>query len=157
MGLAGRMTVARATARRGLLCGVLVLTVACTPVYRNHGYVPTDNDLSQVNLGATQDEVAQAIGRPATEALLGDGGWYYVQSRFRHFGLREPAEVERQVVAVSFSQDGRVTNIERFGLEKGVIVPLSRRVTETSIQGSTFLRQLFGSVGRLRADQILED
>lgn len=157
MGLAGRMTAAGATARRGLLGGVLLVTVACSPVYRNHGYVPTEVDLREVQIGDTRDDVAAAIGRPATAALLNDSGWYYIQSRFRHFGLRQPQEVEREVLAVSFTPDGRVQNIERFGLDQGVIVPLSRRVTTTSIQGSTFLRQLFGSVGRLRADQILED
>lgn len=157
MGLAGRMTAARVNIRRGLLGGVLVLTVACSPVFRNHGYAPTELDLANVQIGATREEVAEAIGRPATSALLNDSGWYYIQSRFRHFGLREPREVERQVVAVSFTGDGRVQNVERFGLDDGVIVPISRRVTTTSIQGSTFLRQLFGSIGQLRADQILED
>ena len=157
MGLAGRMTAAGGMARRGLLCGILVLTVSCAPVYRNHGYAPTEQDLAQVGIGATREEVATAIGRPSTAALLNDSGWYYIQSRFRHYGLREPQEAEREVVAVSFDASGRVANIERFGLDQGVIVPLSRRVTTTSIQGSTFLRQLFGSVGRIRADQVLED
>lgn len=140
-----------------MLVGVaLVSVVGCTPIYRNHGYVPMDQDLSQVQIGATQDQVAEAIGRPAMTALLNDNGWYYIQSRFRTFGVRT-REVDREVVAVSFDQQGRVSNVERFGLERGRIVPLSRRVTTSGVEGSSFLRQLFGSVGRLRADQVLDD
>ena len=38
------------------------------------------------------------------------------------------ANNERQVVAISFNESGTVTNVERFGLERGQIVVLSRRV-----------------------------
>lgn len=148
----------RAKAARAVVFGALLLSVAaCSPVFRNHGYAPTDLELSQVNIGATREQVAQAVGRPTTMGLLNDQGWFYVQSRFRHFGARAPREIEREVVAISFTPQGTVSNIERFGLEQGRIVPLSRRVTDADFQGNTFLRQLFGSVGRLRADQILED
>lgn len=148
----------RAKAARAVVFGALLLSVAaCSPVFRNHGYAPTDAELSQVNIGATREQVAQAVGRPTTMGLLNDQGWFYVQSRFRHFGARAPREIEREVVAISFTPQGTVSNVERFGLEQGRIVPLSRRVTDADFQGNTFLRQLFGSVGRLRADQILED
>ena len=60
------------------------------------------------------------------------------------------------MVAISFSEAGNVTNIERFGLERGRVVALSRRVTESNIKGIGFLRQLFGSIGRLRADQLVD-
>jgi hypothetical protein len=57
---------------------------------------------------------------------------------------------------VTFTEDGIVENVERFGLEKGRVVALSRRVTDSNIKGVGFLRQLFGSLGKLRADQILK-
>ncbi|WP_128254201.1 outer membrane protein assembly factor BamE [Falsirhodobacter deserti] len=134
----------------------LISVVACAPIYRNHGYVPMDQDLASIQIGATRDQVAEAVGRPATTALLNENGWYYIQSRFRTFGLSRK-EVDREVVAISFDGQGRVSNVERFGLEQGRIVPLSRRVTNSGIEGSTFLRQLFGSVGRMRADQVIDD
>lgn len=140
-----------------MLAGIAIVSmVACAPIYRNHGYAPMEQDLAQVQIGATQDEVAQTIGRPSMTALLNDNNWYYIQSRFRTFGLSS-REVSREVVAISFTSQGRVSNVERFGLENGRIIPLSRRVTTSGVEGSSFLRQLFGSVGRLRADQVLED
>ncbi|WP_435167848.1 outer membrane protein assembly factor BamE [Falsirhodobacter sp. 1013] len=153
MALAGRKTAVLRNVVAGL---ALVATVACAPIYRNHGYVPMDQDLGRVQIGATRDEVREVIGMPAVTTLANDSGWFYVQSRFRTFGLSR-REIGREVVAVSFNPQGRVSNVERFGLEQGRIVPLSRRVTDSGVEGSSFLRQLFGSVGRLRADQVLDD
>ena len=81
---------------------------------------------------------------------------YYVESRWRTLGGREPQEVDRQVVAISFTPEGIVENIERFGLEKGRIVPLSRRVTTTNIKGKSVLSQIFGNIGRVNAADLFK-
>ncbi|MCE6953289.1 outer membrane protein assembly factor BamE [Cereibacter sphaeroides] len=143
--------------RAALALSLSVAVAACQPIYRNHGYIPTDTDLEQVQVGRdTRETVAETVGRPSASGLLNDTGWYYVQSRYRHYGARQPQEVDREVVAISFTEAGVVQNVERFGLEQGRIVPLSRRVTESNIQGTSFLRQLFGNIGRLRAEDVIE-
>lgn len=148
----------RRQAARLLLSGaVLGIVAACAPVYNNHGYVPSDEELALLEVGVdTRETVAATIGRPSAAGLLNDLGWYYVQSRWKVSGVRPPKEEDRQVVAISFTEDGVVENIERFGLEKGKIVPISRRVTQTNIKGIGLLRQLFGNIGRLSADQIVK-
>lgn len=143
-------------ARHALMGLVLLSVAACASVYRNHGYAPRDIDLAQISLGDSRERVAELVGRPAAASLLQDTGWYYVQSRYRHFGARAPEEVDRQVVAISFGPAGTVENVERFGLEQGRIVPLSRRVTETSIRGVGILTQLLGNIGNFRADQFID-
>ncbi len=144
-------------AARGAIAGVALLSAAaCANIYRNHGYTPTETDLAQIQVGRdTRDTVAEVIGRPSSSALLQDSAWYYVQSRYRHYGARAPEEVDRQVVAISFAPSGTVENIERFGLEDGRAVVLSRRVTETNIRGVGVLTQLLGNLGNLRADQLI--
>lgn len=141
------------SAKRGLrvaLVGlVLVLVTACTTLYRNHGYVPSEEELATVTIGDTREQVDAKIGRPTTSGLLNDEGWFYVQSRFAYRGAFEPKEIERQVVAITFDEGGTVANIERFGLERGKVVPLSRRVTESNIKGIGLIRQLLGSFGRV--------
>ncbi|RVV98913.1 outer membrane protein assembly factor BamE [Mesobaculum littorinae] len=130
----------------------LSAAAACTPVFRNHGYVPTEQDLSQIEVGrSTRETVADTVGRPGSVGVLDAGGWYYVQSRFRHYGYRAPQEIDREIVAISFNDAGVVENVERFGLEDGRVVALSRRVTDSNIKGITFLRQLFGNLGRISA------
>ncbi|MDQ2088443.1 outer membrane protein assembly factor BamE [Marimonas arenosa] len=135
-------------AKLGLAVLVLCAVSACAAVYRNHGYVPSEEELAEIVVGvdsrATVDDV---IGEPSAGGLLQGGDYYYVRSRVRHFGMLEPQVVERQVLAISFDSNDVVQNIERFGLEDGRIVPLARRVTSSSVEGKGFLRQLLGNLG----------
>jgi outer membrane protein assembly factor BamE (lipoprotein component of BamABCDE complex) len=100
---ARRVLAACQTSRKQCLILALVASVAaCSPVYRNHGYVPTEQDLALIEVGTdTRETVGQKIGRPSTQGLLNDVGWFYVQSRYKHFGPRAPKEIERQVLAVT--------------------------------------------------------
>lgn len=141
---------------RAACLGLLMLAVACTTLYRNHGYVPADDELAELAVGDSRADVAAAVGRPTSTGILDAGGWYYVQSRFARFAYRAPREIDREVVAISFSADDRVTNIERFGLEDGRVVAISRRVTESNVQGIGFLRQLFGNIGNFNPADFLD-
>lgn len=136
-----------------LLVGVLA---SCSTIYRNHGYVPPADQLALVEVGAdTRDSVGDKIGRPSAQGILNDDGWFYVQSRFAHYGPFEPEEVEREVVAINFDGRGVVENIGRYGLRDGHEVEISRRVTETNIRGVGFIRQLLRNVGRVDASELL--
>ena len=140
-----------------MLAVAIMALSGCVAIKRNHGYVPSDDELAQVIVGVdTKDSVAEVIGRPGTEGLLASSGWYYVRSQFRTLGAFEPQEVDREVVAISFDPNGTVANIERFGLEQGQVVALSRRVTESNVQGVGFLQQLFGNLGRINPGQLIQ-
>ena len=143
--------------RWAMLGIAMALLTACTPLYRNHGYVPVDDDLALIEVGVdTRDTVAEKVGRPSTLGLLNDTGWYYVQSRWETLGPRAAKEVDRQVVAITFTPEGTVTDVGRYGLEDGQVVTISRRVTESNVRGASFIRQLLGNIGGLRADQVLQ-
>ncbi len=148
------------TAIRNLLLAAFVAFVglaACTPVFRNHGFVPPEADLAQVVVGqTTQDELQGLIGRPSAQGLLTGSGWYYVGSRWRYYGALEPREINREVVAVSFSQNGVVSNVERFGQERGRVVVLSRRVTEGSVTEISLVGQLLGNLGNFQAGDLID-
>lgn len=140
---------------RGMALMLVAGMAACSPVYRNHGYVPAEDELALVEVGVdTRETVGQKIGRPSTSGLLNDDGWFYVQSRYKLVGPREPREIERQVLVVTFTEAGVVENVGRYGLEDGRVVEISRRVTETNIKGITLIQQLLGSFGRLRAEDL---
>tara|TARA_R110002051_G_scaffold52574_1_gene99765 strand:- start:9927 stop:10388 length:462 start_codon:yes stop_codon:yes gene_type:complete len=141
---------------RGFAMLALVGAVACTPVYRNHGYMPPNEDLALVTVGVdTRDSVTVNIGPPTSGGLLDDSGFYYVSSRFRLYGAMAPVEIERQVLAISFDANGVVSNIERFGLQDGNVIVLSRRVTDNNVRDSSFVRQLLGSFGQVNASDFL--
>lgn len=145
---------------RGLALGAIVSAslAACGPTYRNHGYVPVDRELALIRPGVdTRESVEAAIGRPATTGVERADAWYYVQSRTRRLGPLAPQTVERELVAVSFAPGGTVENIERFGLDRGRVVPLSRRETETTIRDFGLIQQLLGNFGRINVGDTLAD
>ena len=122
---------------------------ACTPQYKNHGYIPPQEDLDKIAIGRdTRDTVAQTVGVPVSGGLLTNSGYYYVRSRRQAMWFMAPRETEREVVAVSFDGNGVVQNVERFGLERGNVITLDRRVTSSPISDKSFIRQLLGNIGR---------
>lgn len=133
----------------------LTAITACTPIFRNHGYVPPADELAEIKVGTdTRDSVTEAIGAPGISGVVNDSGFYYVRSRVRHYGPKRPEVVSRELVAISFDQRGVVRNIERFGLEDGLVIPLERRVTESSVSDTGFLRQLLGNIGNFNPANI---
>ncbi len=148
-----------ATILRGLLLAALLTGLgACAATYRNYGYVPDEAQLSALSVGVdTRETVEAAIGRPSTSGVERDDAWYYVQSRVENYAWRAPETLERRLVAVSFTPGGTVENIERFGLERGRVVTLSRRVTTTSIRQYGLIQQLIRNFGRVDLAQGLAD
>jgi len=147
LGVMGRMLLALA---------LMMSVTACSATFRNHGYMPPKEDVDLLVVGKdTRETVTESVGKPGTAGLLVDSGYYFVRSRFRHFAYYEPEEIDREVLAISFDTRGVVENIERFGLENGRVVALERRVTSSNIKGVSFLRQLFGSLGRIDVAEAL--
>lgn len=149
------------TTRRRLIAMTLamplVAAAGCTRMYRNHGYVPSEDELAAVEVGkTTQPQLEELLGRPGSQGVLTGSDWYYVGSRWEHYGATPPREVDRQVVAISFDQAGTVTNVRRFGLNQGRVVVLSQRVTEEGVAGASVLRRIFANVGNFNAGQILD-
>lgn len=143
---------------RGLVIALTLFVTGCSPVYRHHGYVPPEEDLAMVQIGQTnQMDLEGMIGRPGSQGLLEGSSWFYVGSRWRHYGAMRPQETDRQVVAIHFAPDGTVANVERFGLEQGRVVVLSRRVTDSNVTSIGLIRQLMGNIGNFNAGSVLDE
>ena len=144
--------------RAAIFATVGLALTACTATYRKHGYVPSPDQLAEVVPGIdTRDSVSETIGVPSSTGVLNDSGYYYVETRFRHYGAAAPKPVSRDLVAISFDTAGVVQGIERYNLADGKVVPLERRVTSSSVQDSTFLRQLLGNLRNFNPDQFIGD
>jgi len=139
------------------IAAVLVTTlVSCTTRYRNHGYIPLPADLEKIKVGRdTRETVFEAVGTPAAKGVLEDTVWYYVESRYQHYAYRDPVEIERELLSISFGSNGRVSNIEHFALEDGKVIILSRRVTDTKGRSNSFMRQLLGNIGNTSLGDIV--
>ncbi|MFY0618911.1 outer membrane protein assembly factor BamE [Shimia sp.] len=129
--------------------GACVLSLAsCVQRYRNHGYVPSADELASITLGVdTRDTVEETLGPPSASGVLDGSGYLYVRSRVLHYGPRRPKVVDRQVVLVGFDGNGIARNVEHYALEDGKAVPLSRRITDNGIESGGLLRQLTSNIG----------
>lgn len=152
------------TALRGMTFATCFLALsACTASFRNHGYTPNPEDLANIIVGVdTRASVEDSLGRPTTGGVastLGEAtpssGLFYVSSEWRHFAWKAPQITNREVVVVSLDANEVVTNIERFTLEDGRVVPLERRVTDNAVRNTTFLRQLLGNIGNFNPGALI--
>ncbi|WP_397541505.1 outer membrane protein assembly factor BamE domain-containing protein [Roseovarius salis] len=135
----------------------LIVLGACEAQYRSHGYIPPEEDLEKLVVGVdTRAAVDDVIGAPSASGLLSDGDYYYVRTRFREYGMYEPEIIDRRVLAISFHPDDTIRNIEVFGLERGNVVPISRRVTDSSVVGNGLIRQIFGNFGNIDPTQLFQ-
>lgn len=142
------MQVASKTVKGVTFALSVALLAGCATLEDRHGYIPDAELLNDVQVGRdTKETVTRILGAPGTEGIVDDRGWYYVRSDYERFLWRAPVEVDREVLAVTFDEADRVSNIERFGLQDGQVVALERRVTDSNTQGISFLRQLFSNLG----------
>ena len=135
----------------------LFAVISCTPVFRNHGYTPSDAQLANLVVGVDTRTPAEEILGPPMISDAETGRLYYISSRWRHYGINPPKPISRNIVAVALDSSEVVTNVSRYGLEDGEIVALTRRVTDGGTEEITFLQQLLGSIGRIDASDILNE
>ena len=60
----------RVNLRRMLLGSALALACsACVSIYRDHGYVPNEEDLATIKIGDTREAVTEAVGAAGGTAV----------------------------------------------------------------------------------------
>jgi outer membrane protein assembly factor BamE (lipoprotein component of BamABCDE complex) len=128
----------------------------CAPTYVNHGFMPQIADLETVEPGTdTRGSVLRKLGQPSTLASFDQDTWFYIASRSEKFAFYAPQVVERTVVAVRFDETGLVSDVARYGLEDGEVVALIPDTTPTYGRELTFLQQVFGNIGNVDAEQVV--
>jgi outer membrane protein assembly factor BamE (lipoprotein component of BamABCDE complex) len=136
---------------------ILSAMVSCTEIYRRHGYTPSEEQLANVVVGVdTRASVEESLGGPITGGNSTVDSFYYISSRWLHYGLAQPKPTFRQIVAINFDKSDVVNNISRYELADGEVVVLSRRVTAGGAKEISFIKQLMGNIGRIDTEQILQ-
>lgn len=137
---------------------VLVLLGACTAQYQTHGYMPPEEDLQQILPGVdTRASVEDLVGVPTTSGVTRDSGFYYIETEMKRFAWQAPEVVDRRVLAITFGEGEVVDNIVTYGLEDGRVVPIQKRVTVSGDGEIGFIRRLFGNIGGLSLDNLLDN
>jgi len=128
----------------------------CTPVIKNHGYVPDDELLAEITVGQdTRGSVQRKIGRPTSTGVFNDAVWYFVASKVKHYTYHAPEVIDRRIVAVQFADNDVVSAVDIYGVEDGRIIDLQTRTTPTHGRRLTILQQILGNLGSPSAEQLL--
>jgi outer membrane protein assembly factor BamE (lipoprotein component of BamABCDE complex) len=114
----------------------------------NRGYVPSENALQQVQVGAPREQVLIALGTPSTTADFGGEVFYYIsQKTNRPVAFMNSRLIDQTVLAVYFDETSQVAQIANYGLEDGQIVDTVSRTTPTGGRDFSFVSQLFSATG----------
>jgi len=139
---------------RLLFTGALLLAglSACAPIRDVRGYIPDEERIGDIQVGKdTRDTVQSKLGTPSSTAAFGDPIWYYISTEQERYAFLQPDVTKRQILAVEFSEDGKVTDMRKYGIEDGQIIALVDRETPSRGREMSLLQQLFGNMGGLPA------
>lgn len=139
----------RFTRRHAAWFAIAALVAGCSPEINRRGYYAKAGALAQVADGMPKTEVEGIMGSPSTTASVNFQGdsYYYISSVTQGRSFLEPKEISREVIAVRFDQQDRVTSVAQYGLEDGRVINLSTRKTPVAGAEFSLLKELLRSGG----------
>ena len=140
-------------ARRSAVAAAILAAIAasaCSTTVTKHGTQFSEQEVSQVTKGLSQDQVRQILGSPATVAAVGRGdAFYYISSTMQQQAFFKPSEVDRQVVAIYFAQNGTVDRVANYGMKDGKVFDfISRTTPSANTNDQSIVQQLFRNLGQ---------
>lgn len=133
-----------------LLAGLAAALPACTAIRESRGYIvdPLLIDTVQPKID-NQQSVEGALGRPTFVSQFGAPTWYYVSSITGQRPFNRPRIRDHSVLAIQFDETGRVTKVDRGGVDRVVFLDPNGDKTPTLGRERGFLEDLFGNIGQV--------
>lgn len=138
-----------------LLAGLAVLALSgCESGVTVRGNMPDPDIASQIQPGVhTREDVSSLLGSPSTISTFEDRKWYYIGQKTSQFAFFKPEILERDVLVVSFDEDGRVAETRSYDLADARQIDPVDRITPTEGKDLTILQQLLGNIGRFGGNE----
>jgi len=136
------------------------LLLGCAPVISQRGYLPDPDNEAAIKSGSdTKTSIQSRLGYASITASFANGGadsWYYVSATEKQVAFFQPTVLKRQILAVYFDKDNRVTGVRHYGLSDGHVINFEKRETPARGRELTFLQQLLNATPGTSATQIQE-
>jgi outer membrane protein assembly factor BamE (lipoprotein component of BamABCDE complex) len=131
--------------------------IACAPVISQRGYLPDPDAEATIKTGKdTKSSVQERLGYASTTATFGNDSWYYISATEKQVAFFKPVVLKRQVLAVYFDKQNKVTNVRHYGLQDGHVVAFETRETPARGRETTFLQELLKATPGSNATNIQE-
>jgi outer membrane protein assembly factor BamE (lipoprotein component of BamABCDE complex) len=135
----------------------IALLIACAPVISQRGYVPDPSNEGAIKATSdTKTSVQSRLGYASTTATFGNDAWYYISATEKQVAFFTPTVLKRQILAVYFDKNNKVTNVRHFGLRDGHVISFEPRETPARGRELTFLQQLLNATPGTNATSIQE-
>ena len=126
----------------------LFLSACSSDVFLVHtGNMPSDDKIAEVKVGQTQDDVRQILGSPSSVAVLDENEWLYMSSTLKKVAFLTPKIIDRDILAIRFDKNGKVTSISRLDEQDGEQLTPDKEATESGGHNPGFFKKYFGGVG----------
>ncbi len=113
------------------------------------GQVITPEQLEQVPVGSSREQVFLALGTPTTTGLSDGEALYYIsQTSSRSFAFQRPAVTDRRILVVYLDDKSEVREIAEYGLKDGKVFDYLSRRTPTGGKDLAFISQILGGLMR---------
>lgn len=120
-------------------CGGLVSS-------RTQGYDLSEDALTQIRPGQSQDLVTIVLGSPQTTNSFGDeSAFYYVETKVSETQFGLTMIQSRKVVAIYFDKNKKVKDKAVYGLQDGRAVTIETRRTPSFGEDRTFIESILKS------------
>jgi outer membrane protein assembly factor BamE (lipoprotein component of BamABCDE complex) len=121
---------------------------ACAPTMATNGFQAVDLKPKDVKVGDTRSSVLLRLGSPSTQGAFDPNTWYYITQKTEKYAYYMPRVQSREVVAISFDKDDKVTQVKDLALKDGYQIAYDRNATPTRGRQLNWLEQLLGNIGR---------
>jgi outer membrane protein assembly factor BamE (lipoprotein component of BamABCDE complex) len=112
---------------------------------QSHGYQFSEQQLEQVPIGASKEQVDFVLGTPSTTGNFGNEVYYYISQKTQQTAFMRPRVIDRRILAVYFDQNFTVNRIADYGLQDGRVFDFIGRTTPTTGDEVTFLSQVLNA------------
>ena len=121
---------------------------ACAPTMAVNGFQAVDLKPRDVKVGDTRSSVLLRLGSPSTQGTFDPNVWYYISQRTEKYAYYMPRVQSREVVAITFDKDDRVTGVKDLQLKDGYQIAYDGQSTPTRGKQLNWLGQILGTIGR---------
>ena len=121
---------------------------ACAPTMAVNGFQAVDVKPRDVKVGDTRSSVLLRLGSPSTQGTFDPNVWYYISQKTEKYAYYMPRVQQREVVAITFDKDDKVTGVKDLQLKDGYQIAYDRQSTPTRGRQLNWVEQLLGNIGR---------
>lgn len=107
----------------------------------------TSDQLEQVPVGSSREQVLLALGTPTSTGLADGEVFYYIsQTSSRAFAYQRPSVKDRRILAIYLDDNSEVRDVAEYGLKDGKVFDYHNRKTRTSGSDLAFVSQILTGV-----------